>query len=124
MLYLGTEPPQQTVAFADARPLDYAAMEQERLALLAKLQAAGGAAGLDAAAAAKAEAKAGGGQDTLMLLKASVPSRLDAAGMGSISGSFGDGVGGSMGAGWQQGRQQRLTVSLHLTNTSKSPLQV
>ncbi|KAF8061317.1 bbs9 [Scenedesmus sp. PABB004] len=40
VLYLGTEPPRHAPAFAEARPLDYAAMEAERRALLAKIRAA------------------------------------------------------------------------------------
>jgi hypothetical protein len=93
-------------------------MEQERVALLAKLKAAGGAAGLDAAAAAKAEAQAGSSQAPL-LLKARVPNRLDSAEMGG----FGAGLGGG---GGQQGSQQQrqLTVTLLLSNTTKSAFQV
>lgn len=118
VLFLGTEPPKQSIAFTESRPLDYAAMEQERVALLAKLKAAGGAAGLDAAAAAKAEAQAGSSQAPL-LLKAKVPNRLDSAEMGG----FGAGLGGG---GVQQGGQQQrqLTVTLLLSNTTKSALQV
>jgi hypothetical protein len=120
VLYLGTEPPKQTIAFSEARPMDYAAMEQERLALLSKLKGAGGAAGLDAAAAAKAEAKAGSSQAPL-LLKAKVPGRLDSADTGSISGAFGSGLGSGFG---QQGQQQQLTVTLTLSNTTTGALQV
>jgi flagellar hook-length control protein FliK len=117
-MFLGTEPPKQSIAFTESRPLDYAAMEQERVALLAQLKAAGGAAGLDAAAAAKAEAHAGSSQAPL-LLRAKVPNRLDSAELGG----FGAGMGGS---GMQQGSQQQrqLTVTLLLSNTTKSALQV
>lgn len=134
VLYLGTEPPKQTIAFSESRQLDYAAMEEERVALLAKLRAAGGSAGLDAAAAAKAEAKAAGGSSSSqapLVLKAKVPSRLDssaeaASSSMSISGSFGAGLGGGIGGGQQGGSSssQQLTVTLLLTNTTKAPLQV
>lgn len=120
MLYLGTEPPKQTIAFSEARPMDYAAMEQERLALLSKLKAAGGAAGLDAAAAAKAEAK-GSSSLAPLVLKVKVPNRLDSADTGSISGAFGSGLGSGFG---QQGQQQQLTVALTLSNNTTGALQV
>jgi len=100
--------------------MDYAAMEEERVMLLSKLKAAGGSAGLDAAAAAKAEAKAGGSQHPLVL-RAKVPTQLDSAVMSSISGSFGAGLGGSLGI---EGRPAQLTVPLVLSNTTKSSLQV
>lgn len=100
--------------------MDYAAMEEERVMLLSKLKAAGGSAGLDAAAAAKAEAKAGGSQHPLVL-RAKVPTQLDSAAMSSISGSFGAGLGSSLGA---DGRPAQLTVPLVLCNTTKSSLQV
>jgi hypothetical protein len=93
-------------------------MEQERVTLLAKLKAAGGAAGLYAAAAAKAQAQAGSSQAPL-LLKAKMLNRLDSAEMGG----FGAGLGGG---GVQQGSQQQrqLTVTLLLSNTTKSAWQV
>lgn len=120
-MYLGTEPPKQTVVYSEAKPLDYKAMEQERLALLSKLKAAGGAAGLDAAAAAKAEAKAGSNEAPL-LLKAKVPSRLDSTDSSiSISGGFGAGLGG--GIGQPGGRQQQLSVVLQLANSTTAALQ-
>lgn len=119
VLYLGTEPPKQALAFSESRPVDYAAMEQERVALLAQLKAAGGTAGLEAAAAAKAEAKEGSSQAALVL-KAQVPTWLDSADSNSISGSFGSGLGA--GAGGQQQRQ--LTVTLLLSNTTAAALQV
>lgn len=131
VLYLGTEPPKQSIAFAESQALDYAVMEEERRALLAQLQEAGGAAGLDAAAAAKAEATSGSSQAPLVL-KARVPSRLDApggddaAGMGRISGAFGAGLGGGIGgvgSRWQQQARQ-LTLALLLSNTTKATLKV
>lgn len=124
-MYLGTEPPKQTVTYSAAKALDYTAMEQERLALLSKLKAAGGAAGLDAAAAAKAEAKAGSNQAPL-LLKAKVPSRLDSTDSSiSISGGFGAGLGGGIGqlGGQHQQQQQQLSVVLTLANTTTAALQ-
>lgn len=124
ILYLGTEPPKQTVAYSEAKLLDYTAMEQERLALLSKLKAAGGAAGLDAAAAAKAEAKAGSNQAPL-LLKAKVPNRLDStdSSSSSISGGFGAGLGGGIGQPGGQQQQQQLTAVLTLSNTTTAALQ-
>jgi hypothetical protein len=112
------------VAYSEAKPLDYTAMEQERLALLSKLKAAGGAAGLDAAAAAKAEAKAGSSQAPL-LLKAKVPSRLDSTdnSSSSISGGFGAGLGGGIGQPGGQQQQQQLTAVLNLSNTATAALQ-
>jgi hypothetical protein len=101
--------------------MDYAAMEQERLALLSKLKAAGGAAGLDAAAAAKAEAMGGSSHQAPLLLRAKVPGRLDNADTGSISGAFGSGLGSGFG---QQGQQQQLTVTLTLSNTTMGTLKV
>jgi len=40
VMYLGSQPPKQSMSFANSRQVDYAAMEQERRALLA-MQAAG-----------------------------------------------------------------------------------
>lgn len=118
VLYLGTEPPKQALAFSESRPVDYAAMEQERVALLSKLKAAGGTAGLEAAAAAKAEAKAGSSQAALVL-KAKVPSRLDSADSSGIGGGFGAGLGGGVG-----GQQGQLTVTLLLSNMTTAALLV
>lgn len=118
-LFLGTEPPKQSLAFTESRQLDYVALEQERVALLAKLKAAGGAAGLDAAAAAKADAQAS--SQAPLQLKAKVPHRLDSADVGG----FGAGLGGAGGGVQQGGQQQRqLTVTLLLSNTTKAALQV
>jgi hypothetical protein len=93
-------------------------MEQERVALLSKLKAAGGTAGLEAAAAAKAEAKAGSSQAALVL-KAKVPSRLDSADSSGIGGGFGAGLGGGVG-----GQQGQLTVTLLLSNMTTAALLV
>jgi hypothetical protein len=111
--------------------MDYAAMEDERKALLLQLQQAGAAAGLDAAIAAKAAAKAAAARSAgPLLLKAKVPSRCDTAaavGTGSITGAFGAGLAGGLarsGSSSTSCPQQQLTLTLVLTNTGKAALKV
>eukprot|EP00775_Hariotina_reticulata_P008314 gene8314-8499_t len=121
VLYLGSEPPKQSISFANSRQLDYTAMEQERRSLLAKIQAAG-AGGMDAAMAAKA---AGGpssstGPASDLVLKAQVPSRMDAPeqvlGEGGPANGFGAQASNAAAV-------KQLTITLLLHNTSAAALQ-
>jgi hypothetical protein len=127
VLYLGSEPPKQSISFSESKQLDYAAMEAERKALLAQIKIAGGA-GWDPAAATAASkgAAAGAAAAKDLVLRAQVPSRLDSAdrivredGMGLDA----DGVAGfgatvvAAAAGVKQ-----LTVTLLLSNTTKSSM--
>lgn len=131
VLYLGSEPPRQSIAFSESRQLDYAAMEAERRALLAQIKAAG-AADWDPAAAAAVRPAAGTGttrppQD--LVLRAQVPSRLDPtehnildSNLGGFEGGGRVGFGGGAATGGSGVRQ--LTVSLMLSNTTKAALEV
>jgi hypothetical protein len=121
VLYLGSEPPKQSISFANSRQVDYSAMEQERRALLATIQAAGAP---DIEAAVRAAARglnSSAGPPSDLVLKAQVPSRLDAGdqvlGEGGIANGFG--AQASNAAAFKQ-----LTITLLLHNTSAAALQV
>ncbi|WIA14131.1 hypothetical protein OEZ85_002674 [Tetradesmus obliquus] len=132
VLYLGSEPPKQSVSFAESKQLDYAAMEAERKALLTQIKAAGGA-GWDPAAAAPAAAAGKGAAAAAkdLVLRAQVPSRLDDAdrivreGGEGPPGSNADGVAGFGAAGGAAAAGvKQLTVTLLLSNTTKSSMKV
>uniref|UniRef100_A0A383VDZ0 PTHB1 N-terminal domain-containing protein n=1 Tax=Tetradesmus obliquus TaxID=3088 RepID=A0A383VDZ0_TETOB len=130
VLYLGSEPPKQSVSFAESKQLDYAAMEAERKALLTQIKAAGGA-GWDPAATAPAAAAGKGAAAAAkdLVLRAQVPSRLDDAdrivreGGEGPPGSNADGVAGFGAAGGAAAAGvKQLTVTLLLSNTTKSSM--
>jgi hypothetical protein len=109
-------------------------METERKALLAQIKAAGGA-GWDPAAATPAAAGKGLAGEAAakdLVLRAQVPSRLDPAdrivredGVG-LSGLNGEGAAAGFGAasGVAAAGVKQLTVTLLLSNTTKSSLKV
>lgn len=120
VLYLGSEPPKQSISFAESRQLDYASMEQETRALMAKIKAAG-AAGLDVAAgAAAAAATAAAGSASGLVIRAQVPGRLDAADKALGDGGVGSGFSGNSGG---SSAVRQLTVTLLLSNATKHSLQ-
>jgi hypothetical protein len=139
VLYLGSEPPKQSISFAESKQLDYAAMEAERKTLLSQIKAAGGTswdpAAAPPAAAGKGAAAAAAAKD--LVLRAQVPSRLDAAdrivredGVGASGFDGCDGVagfgtaGGAAAAAAAAGGVKQVTVTLLLSNTTKSALKV
>ena len=119
MLYLGSEPPKQSISFAESRQLDYAAMEQESKQLMARIKAAT-AAGLDVAAGAAAAAAAKQATSGL-IIKAQVPSRLDAA--DRVLGEGGMLRSGGSGSSSSSSSVRQVTVTLLLSNNTKGILQ-
>ena len=112
VVYLGTDPPQHTVAYADSKEVDYAALDAERRELMGVMKQHQGASGHDAAAAVAA-AKAMD-QPEQLLLKAQVPARLDA--LGSMGALGGRGMSGGRGGGADAGERRQMTIRVLCTH--------
>lgn len=113
MLYLGSEPPRAALSFTQTRALDYEAMERERRMLLMRIREAGADGTPLPSAAATAAATAAGGA---LLLRARVPSRLDAP--AAVAGTVGAAMWRSERPRENDSSCRQLTVTLLLSNTS------
>jgi Bardet-Biedl syndrome 9 protein len=113
VVYLGTDPPQHTVAYADSKEVDYAALEAERRELMGVIKQHQAASVNGEAAAVVAAAKAVE-QPEQLLLKAQIPARLDgSSSMGVLGGRA---MGGGKGGGADAGERRQMTIRVHVSH--------